>query len=194
MLIRKIFNFLIFLGTVYLIVFLTLNIINWKKEKEIQQKKEIEISSSLDKDNFTEKENSIEIPKIDIIAPLVSAESTDTKDLKKSLDKGVVLYPQSALPGENGQVFILGHSAPSGWPKIKYDWVFSRLNDLEKDDEVFINFQHKRYIYKIIQKIFLEKGEKIPDNVSDSKSVLYLISCWPPGRDIRRIAVEAYLK
>ncbi len=135
------------------------------------------------------KENSIEIPKINIEAPLVFPEEEDS-DLVDDLDKGVTHYPETVLPGEKGLGIFLGHSAPSGYPKIKYDWVFSDLNNLEKGDEVFINFEKCRYAYRATDKIFLEKGEEIPNHLTESNnSVIILISCWPPGRNVRRIGV-----
>jgi len=104
----------------------------------------------------------------------------------------VVLFPGSALPGQKGQTIIEGHSAPPGWPKIKYDWVFSRLNELEKGDEVILNFNHKKLNYYVTQKIFLNSGEEIaPKDLTNSENMLILISCWPPGKDIKRIAVMA---
>ncbi len=137
----------------------------------------------------TSKENSIEIPKINIEAPLIFPEEEDS-DLVDDLDKGVTHYPETVLPGEEGLSIFLGHSAPPGYPKIKYDWVFSDLNNLEKDDEVFINFKECRYTYRATDKIFLEKGEEIPNQLTEtSNSVIILISCWPPGRNVRRIGV-----
>jgi LPXTG-site transpeptidase (sortase) family protein len=139
------------------------------------------------------KEDSLEIPKIEVSAPLIFVEDRDK--VYKTLDNGVVHYPDSVLPGEKGQTIILGHSAPPNWPDIKYDDVFSRLNELEEGDEVFIYFDHREYVYSVIKKIFLEKGEEIPENaLTNSDNMLVLISCWPPGKDIRRIAVEAAIK
>jgi LPXTG-site transpeptidase (sortase) family protein len=85
----------------------------------------------------------------------------------------------------------LGHSAPAGWPKIKYDWVFSRLNELSDGDEIFVYFENKKYTYQFSKKIFLEKGEELPSLLTNSENILVLISCWPPGKDLRRIAVVA---
>lgn len=138
------------------------------------------------------KENEIEIPKIEIFAPLIFV--ADENDVLKTLDRGVVHFPDSVLPGEIGQTIILGHSAPPNWPKIKYDWVFSRINELEKGDEILIYFNNQRYSYSVTKKTFLEKEEKIPENnLTDFQNMLVLISCWPPGKDIKRIAVEATL-
>jgi len=144
---------------------------------------------------YTEKVDSVEIPKIEISAPLIFVESENEKDYKAPLLKGVVHYYQSAVPGEAGQTIILGHSAPSGWPKINYDWVFSNLNDLNIEDEVFVNYKNHQYHYIVSGKFFLDKGEEIPTNdLTNSKNVLILISCWPPGVNQRRIAIEAELQ
>jgi len=141
--------------------------------------------------DYYEKENGLEIPKIGISAPLISVEPGG--QVEKSLDSGTVHFPDSVLPGEAGQTVILGHSAPAGWPEIKYDWVFSRLTELEKGDEIIVYFNRKKFSYFVEQKIFLEKGEEIPENLTNSENSLVLISCWPPGKDIRRIAVIANL-
>jgi LPXTG-site transpeptidase (sortase) family protein len=152
------------------------------KAEKVQQKEEQKT------EEFYEKEDSIEIPKIKISAPLIVVGKEE--EVKKALDRGVVLWPGSALPGEKGQVIILGHSAPQNWPKIKYDWVFSNLNLLEKDDEILIYFRNKKYVYSVENKIFLNRGQELP-KTDPEKSVLFLISCWPPGKNFRRIAIEA---
>ena len=140
----------------------------------------------------SDKENSLEIPKIGVLAPLIVANS-DEKDLETKLNGGVVVFPNSALPGKSGQTIILGHSAPPDWPKIKYDWVFSRLNELEEKDEIKVYFENKEYVYFVKNKIFLEKGEETPDYSTASENILLLISCWPPGKNSKRIVVEAKL-
>jgi len=139
----------------------------------------------------SEKENSVEIPKIEILAPLVVSESASEKDLSKLLNQGTVYFPDSVLPGEAGQTIILGHSAPENWPKIKYDWVFTRLSELTAGDEIFIYFNHKKYTYHVTEKFFLDRGEEAPKSLTKSENMLVLISCWPPGKDLRRIAVVA---
>lgn len=186
----------------FLLSFLILNwgrvsfIFNWQVISQFlktpfEKKIEKEISQPEEKKfEYSEKENSIEIPKIEISAPIILVESE--KEIKSGLDRGVVLFPGSALPGQKGQTIIEGHSAPPGWPKIKYDWVFSRLNELEKGDEVILNFNHKKLNYYVTQKIFLNSGEEIaPKDLTNSENMLILISCWPPGKDIKRIAVMA---
>lgn len=142
---------------------------------------------------YSEKENSIEIPAIGLESSLVLAQSVND-NFRKLLDKGVVHYPTSVMPGSQGQTIILGHSAPPGWPKIKHDWVFSKLNNLKEGDQVIINFNHQKIVYSVVGKVIIDKGEEIPVNpLTNSDNVLVLLSCWPPGKNIQRIAVEAKL-
>ncbi|MDP2926818.1 MAG: sortase [bacterium] len=155
----------------------------------------IEASLKPEKIKFvlTEKPDSLEIPRLSLGVPLVFSKMAEVKEVVKDLLRGVAVYPGSDSPGGEGRMFILGHSSPPGWPKLKYYWVFSQLNDLETGDEIFINFENKQYRYQITQKIFLAKGEEIPVNENNSQQLIYLITCWPPGQDVRRLAVEAVL-
>lgn len=144
---------------------------------------------------YTDKQNTLEIPKINITAPIVFSQSTDKESLMKDLDNGVIYYPGSVYPGKSGQIIILGHSAPAGWPKTKYEWVFSNLNDLAEGDNILIDLNNKQYTYIVRKKTIIAKGADVPNYQSpSSNSVLTLISCWPPGKDYQRIAVQAELE
>jgi len=141
--------------------------------------------------NSSEKEDSIEIPKIMVKAPLIKISKQE--EAKNALNKGVVLFPGSVSPEDNGIILILGHSAPPNWPKIRYDWVFSKLEELNEGDEVLLYLNHREYKYQIQKKFFLFRGENLSEEKRET-NVLTLISCWPPGKDYKRIAVEATLK
>ena len=73
---------------------------------------------------FTAKENSLEIPALNLEAPLLWGSSEIVSELTQDLRKGTVIYPTSRQPGQAGQLLVLGHSAPPGWPKIRYEWIF----------------------------------------------------------------------
>lgn len=144
--------------------------------------------------DYFAKENSIEIPKIGLEAPIISVKDDNEEHFEAALKRGVLLHPVSALPGERGATIILGHSAPLGWPDINYDWVFSNLNELTEEDEFYIYFNHQKYVYKIREKFFLEQGEEIPSfDLTNLQSMVILLSCWPPGKNQERIVVQAVL-
>ena len=143
---------------------------------------------------YSSKTNILEISSIGITAPIVLSQTANISALTKDLDKGVVYYPGSVFPGQNGQIIILGHSAPANWPKIKHDWVFSDLNNLNYGDEIRLYFDHKEYVYYVREKKILAKGQEItPTPLVTNGNVLVLVSCWPPGKDYQRIAVQAEL-
>jgi len=141
---------------------------------------------------YTDKQNTLEIPKISIEVPIIFSNSTEKTEIMEDLDKGVVYYPGSVYPGQDGQIVILGHSAPVGWPKIKHDWVFSDINNLAVGDKIYIDLNNKQYTYIVTGKRIIARGEDFPaENTSSSSSILNLISCWPPGKDYQRIVVTA---
>lgn len=204
---KKLWRVFIFL---FLIVFISFNwnqvswIFNYRavsgflEETFSGSDKEIQITildgnfEEVDNYAYQPKEGSVAIPKIGITAPLVFVNNSDQRGLEEALDFGVVHFPDSVFPGEPGQTIILGHSSPSGWPKIKYDWVFTDLNELIEGDEIHVFVDGKRYEYVVDYKVFLEKGEELlQESLTNNKNMLILISCWPPGKDLRRIAVVA---
>ena len=143
---------------------------------------------------YTDKQNILEVPKISISVPIIFADNTNKDSLSKNLDLGVVYYPGSVYPGQAGQIVILGHSAPPGWPKIKHDWVFTDLDKLAPGDTIMIDLNNEQYTYVVKQKTIIKRGADVPtDSLSAGNNVLTLISCWPPGKDYQRIAVEAEL-
>lgn len=124
----------------------------------------------------------ISIAKIGVKAPI-------SADLKT----GVLHYPASSMPGDIGTAIILGHSSPTNWPKINYDSVFNNLNALKQGDEVLINFNGKDFYYLVKRTFWVQRGEDLTPHLTFNKSMLLLVSCWPPGKNLQRIVVEAEL-
>ena len=132
------------------------------------------------------------IPKIGATLPIIEAQSYDLSELHTELDSGVVLYPASALFGQVGQTVLLGHSAPDNWPNIKHDTAFSRIDELAAGDKIVVYYHDKVYTYQVTRSEIIPKGGDLSGSPPAGHS-LVLVSCWPPGRDQKRIAVEAVL-
>lgn len=181
-------NFFLFYFVVFLLIALV--IINLSPLKP--QEKNL-VGENPKEEILGGKPNGVLIPKIGVEAPLLIVDSIKPEDFRAPMKKGVAYYP-SALPGEKGETVVLGHSAPRGWPKINYDWVFSELEKLEPGDEIFVSFENRSYRYIVGEKIFLQKGQDLPAlSFDNSQSKLVLISCWPPGIDNKRIVVYSEL-
>lgn len=143
---------------------------------------------------YTAKQDTLEISKINISVPIIFSTSTKEAELMKDLNLGAVFYPGSVYPGQVGQIVILGHSAPPGWPHIKHDWLFTDLDKLAPGDKILIDVNNIQYTYIVKQTTIIKRGADVPANSSAvSNNVLTLISCWPPGKDYQRITVQAEL-
>jgi len=143
---------------------------------------------------YSVKTNTLEIPSIGISTPVILPQDSSIKAITKDLDKGAVYYPGSVLPGQTGQIVVLGHSAPPNWPKIKYDWIFSDLNNLKFGDSIHLYIDNREYTYYVREKKIIEKGQEItPTPLVDGGNTLVLVSCWPPGKNFQRMTVQAEL-
>lgn len=135
----------------------------------------------------------IMIPEINITTPLVTPlPGTDAIKLKQMLDDGAVIYPDSSPFGAAGQTIVLGHSAPPGWPEIKHDTIFSRIAELSFGSKIIAVHNDKTYTYSAVENRIIEKGGDIP-KLARTENVLVLVTCWPPGRDLKRMVVQADL-
>lgn len=146
---------------------------------------------NIEKINYHPGPNSISISKINIKAPLIQATGSTQTELNSSLNQGVILYPGSALPGENGEVFLSGHSSTYIWNKTPYGQVFASLNHLEAGDIVSLFYNNYQYDYRIIGKeILLPNQVKISGG---SEPRLTLMTCWPVGTSLKRLIVRGEL-
>jgi len=134
----------------------------------------------------------IVIDKIGAVLPIIESDTFDNGILHDELDAGVVLYPASMPFGTNGQTVLLGHSAPDNWPKIKNDTAFSRIDELAAGDIILVYSGDKLYRYQVTRTEVIAKGGDLSGTPPAGNS-LVLVTCWPPGRDQNRIAVESVL-
>jgi len=139
------------------------------------------------------KPNSIEIPSIKVKAPVIITASQNQKVFNSILKRGVLFYPGSVLPGEKGASIILGHSSPPNWPRVNYDRVFNDLEKLKPNNEILLDFQGEIYKYQVRRIFWVNGGEDLSPYLTFEKSMLLLVSCWPPGKNAKRIVVEAEL-
>jgi LPXTG-site transpeptidase (sortase) family protein len=139
-----------------------------------------------------DKPNSIVIEKIGVNAPLIYAQSTDQKELNRSLNNGVVIYPGSDLPGQNGNLFLTGHSSVYPWNKTIYGRVFAALDKLETGDVVIIYLQQRKSEYRITNKYTAAPKDVRLIHLTDEAKIT-LMTCWPIGTNLERLIVEGVL-
>lgn len=135
-------------------------------------------------------ENTISIPKINVQAPVIYEPSVKEADVQKALEGGVVHYGNTAVPGQNGNAAIFGHSSNDWWEPGNYKFVFVLLDKLVVGDRFTIDYQSRRYTYEVT-------GSKVvePTDLSvlkpTTEPTVTLITCTPPGTSLRRLVITA---
>lgn len=135
------------------------------------------------------KEFGLKIEKLNILVPIIKDVNGENKTAyNKALNDGVAHYKGTALPGQNSNIFIFGHSSTI-FNKGNYATIFASLNDLEKGDEAQIFYQNQIYSYKVSAKEIVEKTDIEVLNPT-KKERLTLMTCWPVGTNSKRLVVK----
>jgi len=158
-----------------------------------------EIINGYDPDAFGSIKTTVlvAIEKIGVEAPMVWSKSETEKDSLKDLESGLSHFPQSGIPGENGNMIISGHSSNYVWAKGDYNYIFKNLNDLEVGDMVTIKTIQKNGKIIIFKYQVKEKFITTPDDerifVETAMPTLTLSTCWPVGTSLKRTIIKADL-
>ncbi len=131
------------------------------------------------------------IPKINVQIPVIYNVGTiDEAAVEKALEGGVVHYADTALPGQDGNVVIVGHSSNNIFNPGKYKFAFVLLSRMDKGDTFYLQKDGVRYTYQVYKKEIVK-----PDNVSvmdadaTKPAIATLVTCDPPGTSINRLVV-----
>ena len=134
---------------------------------------------------------SIEIPKIKLVSPVIkNVDAFNEKEYRKALIKGIAQAKGSALPGQKGTIFLFGHSSDYPWNLTRYNTIFLRLGDLEKNDLVILKKDGKEYKYRVFDKKVVWPNE-VKYLSQNNKTQLILQTCTPIGTAFQRLLVFA---
>lgn len=110
------------------------------------------------------------------------------EELKESL----IHYAGTALPGQQGNAVIFGHSSlPQFFSPTNYLSIFTKLPSLKKGDEIIVNYDGIKYKF-MVEQLF----EVMPTDIQVLEqryddSYLTLVTCVPPGTYLRRLVIKA---
>lgn len=128
------------------------------------------------------------IPKLRIFDASVKIAGED-------LDKSLIHYGGTGLPGDYGAAVIFGHSIlPQFYDPKNYKAIFSLLPKLEEGDEIFAKYDGVTYRYVVrTMRVTGANDVSVLEQRYDS-SYLKLITCVPPGTYWKRLEVTARLE
>ncbi len=135
-------------------------------------------------------DNHLRIGVIDVNAPVNWRVNNKPDEVKRALQSGLIHINGTALPGENGNVFITGHSSDLPWNKGEYKNIFALLNRLVIGDTIQLKYQNREYQYKVAEIKTVSPAEiSVMDPTGEP--VLTLMTCTPVGTSLRRLVVVA---
>lgn len=128
----------------------------------------------------------LSIPKVGIENALVQIGGDD---LTKSL-----IHFTGPLPGNFGNPVIFGHSTLLWfYDPRNYKSIFSKLPDLNINDEILVNIDNITYLYHVFEmKVVSPETVSILDQ-NYNQSTLTLVTCVPPGTYFKRLIVRGKL-
>lgn len=136
----------------------------------------------------------VKVDKIGVDVPMIWTQSEDEKTSLKDLENGLSHFPKSAAPGENGNAIISGHSSNYVWVKGDFNYVFRKLNNVEKGDIVRIKTVQKNGKVFMFQYRITDKFVTTPDDerifADTTNPTLTLSTCWPLGTKFKRLIVK----
>lgn len=149
--------------------------------------------------NIAPPDERVIIPRINKNVPVVGVSSENLikrdwnaleKEIQGALQDGVVHYPGTAQPGQNGNVVITGHSSYFAWDPGLFKDVFALLHEVNVGDTVIVYYNQKKYLYKVFDKKVI-----MPDQVDvltqNGDNRLTLITCTPVGTNLKRLVILA---
>lgn len=140
---------------------------------------------------ITESSATLVIKKLSVEAPVVTTAGRTQKSVNAALEKGVLLWPESAPLGAGGTTILLGHSSAPMSYRGKYGAVFSLLGKLATGDVVAMETTNATYRYRVRDRIIINPKKEKPDLLKQDDETILLVSCWPVGTNWQRVVVRA---
>lgn len=131
------------------------------------------------------------IPKINVEIPVVyTATSDDETVIENNLQNGVVHYPSTVFPGQDGNAAFFGHSSNNIFNPGKYKFAFVLLHELVKGDTFYLTFNGQVYVYQVIGRQIVSPNDvAVLGSITGQTATATLITCDPPGTSINRLVV-----
>jgi LPXTG-site transpeptidase (sortase) family protein len=131
------------------------------------------------------------IPKINVEIPVdYSQTTTDENAIEAALDKGIVHYPTTVMPGQAGNAAFFGHSSNNIFNPGKYKFAFVLLHKMVEGDTFYLTSGGKSYAYQVISRQVVDPTEVgVLGPVPNETATATLITCDPPGTSLKRLVV-----
>lgn len=172
---------------------------NVKEEKNVVTKKHnkddlMSLTSDLSEEEWNKYWNNsyIYIPELKIEAPIIfpSIEEYNLEEvILKMLEKWVVHRPETQMPDQKWNFFLIWHSSNYPWIKSKYNNIFAKIPKLKNWDKAYVYYKWRKFTYEMYDSII------VPATAIEVYWFLpwynlSLMTCYPIWTDKKRMVVR----
>lgn len=135
---------------------------------------------------------SLTIDALDRTVKVLNPASNSVEAMDNALLNGVIRHPDSATFGEEGNMFIMGHSSYLPTVHNRNFQAFNGIQNLKWGDTITIESKNLEYSYKV-EKTYKVKASGYTVPVAGKGKTLTLVTCNSFGSTEDRYVVEATL-
>lgn len=135
----------------------------------------------------------LSIPKLNITSPVNFPGNESSLSAEEWLKKGVLSISPHPLQNKTSQTIIFGHSSDYSWNQNPYGSIFALLPQLELGDEILLELNNQKLIYKVEEKIQTDPSLTEIINRPKKGQQIILSTCYPIGFFSERLNIIASL-
>lgn len=139
--------------------------------------------------------NFLLVPSLGIQAPIVYVNENSDRVFSQALEKGVVHYPGTALPGKAGNCYIFGHSSDYPWKPGNYKTALALLPQITTGEQIVVSDPGGAvFRYRVVKTLVAGPNQvEFLDQKNYQSKILTLQTSYPVGTALKRFIVIAEL-
>lgn len=124
-------------------------------------------------------------------AVIQNVDPLDSRKYQLALRDGVAHAKGTKLPGQGGNIFLFAHSSADLLTAERYNSVFYLIHHLVEGDVIKLWYQGHEFDYAVTQKLIVGSDAVSYLTKPAGSEQLTLMTCWPPGTNLKRLIVIA---
>lgn len=130
----------------------------------------------------------LSVPKLSITNAIVST-------IDNNLTSHLVNYAGTAVPPDNGNAVIFGHSTlPQLFDPKNYKTIFANAHELHIGDTIILDVSGVTYTYKIFSITIVDPTDTSVLSQNYDNSYVTIVTCTPPGTTWKRLIIKSRIE
>lgn len=138
--------------------------------------------------------NNTSVEFYNISIPSLKIKNAKVSTIDYDLEKHLIQYAGTSIPGEKGTSVIFGHSTlPQFFNPENYKAIFATLHTIQEGDQITATVNDITYTYTVFSKTITSAEDTDMFSQAFDNSYITIVTCTPPGTVWKRLVVKARL-